>query len=293
MTPSKIFAPGFAIAIFFLLSSCGQATRGFAQAEGTTSVVAFEASAKAMDMPLEDRIQPSEPQTVTPGPRKRIKTGSLSLEVQDLNLAEGSLKARLEAVGGWISSSNRYTGSMNITVRLPAEAFEAFLEQLSGTGRLLSRSVQEQDVTLQFFDLDARIQNKKILQKRYQDYLAQAKSMEDILKVESSLNEVTYELEAMQGSFKHLSDQIEFSTLSVSLELPVSRQDSDSKLPSLGEGFYSIWVNFLAFLVYFAVGFFALLLFGVPVVLALGLLWWLGFGKIGLIRKFFSALNRS
>lgn len=76
----------------------------------------------------------------------------------------------------------------------------------------------DQDVTLHYVDLEARIRNAERQEERLLEILGKAETVEDILRVEQELARVRGQLEAMTAEFRYLSDQVDFSTISVSLK---------------------------------------------------------------------------
>ena len=110
-----------------------------------------------------------------------------------------------------------------------------------------------EDVTERYYDLKARINNKKVLEKRYLEILTQASEIKDILEIEKNLNDVRTEIENFQGQFNYLSKQVTLSTINLSFYevLPYVYDSSNRKgfgariLGAVDKG----WQNFLSFLV--------------------------------------------
>ena len=74
-----------------------------------------------------------------------------------------------------------------------------------------------QDVTEEYVDVDARRRNLVRQEERLLTILDQAKTVEDILKVEGQLERVRGEIEALTGRLRYLDDQVELSTVDVEL----------------------------------------------------------------------------
>lgn len=225
-----------------------------------------------------------------PVERKRIKTGHITLEVKELQDTEKSIEVILEKYNGYVSSSNYYQTSLNLEIRIPADNFDDFLVSAETVGKLKQKTINVEDVTQHYFDLENKIKNKRILQERYQSYLQRAANTKELLETERALNDVTTEIEQLEGSFRLLNSQISYSTLTIGLSLPVYENIRRS-LPSLKKGFQDFGYNFLEFL--YVVLFIILygLLFGTPIVIIVGAFYFFGFGKVGIIRKFFKVLS--
>ena len=224
--------------------------------------------------------------------RKLIRNGDVSLQVQSLADTRSATEAWVSAFGGYVSHSSESSRSLSLTVRIPAGRFDEAMSRASGMGKLLGKNMSSDDVTEQFYDLRNRIETKRILLERYQNYLRQATKMNDILDVEARINEVTADLEAMQGRMNRLSSEIDFSTIHVRATLPPKQTEQGFVLPDTRSQFLSFAGNIAGF---FNVLLFAVLyivIFGLPLVLIAAGLWWLCFGKLGLVRALFATISK-
>ncbi len=219
--------------------------------------------------------------------RKIIKTGQISLEVKDLKTTEKALNDLIIKNAGYIATSNLNEGYLTITARIPVDRFDAFVEKTDGMGKVTYKTIQAEDVTDQYFDLDAHIKTRKILLEQYQAHLRRANTIDEMLKIEREINNLIREIEQLEGSFRQLDNQVEYSTVTFTISLPRSQQISES-YPSFVEGLKKlgydiIWFSYrvLMMIIYLAV-------FGTILFAVFGGLYVLTFGKIGIIRKIFS-----
>ena len=225
--------------------------------------------------------------------RKLIRTGNLRLQVQSLSDTRAATERWVQSFGGYISDSSESSHDLSLTVRIPSARFDDAMAQAAGMGKLKNKTISSEDVTERFYDLQGRLETKRILLERYQQYLRQATKMSDILDVEARINTVTADLESMQGRMNRLAAQIDFSVIYISATLPPQQTEHGFDLPdtksdlSQFAGNVAGFFNALLFAVLYAV------IFGVPLVVLLALLWWLCFGKLGLVRKLFVRLSRT
>ncbi len=119
-----------------------------------------------------------------------------------------------------------------------------------------------------------------------------ADNIKDMLEIERQLNEVESELESIEGRMKRLTNQIEFSTISLNFTLPVGKTENGFVFPDYGEGFREFAENFFGFLRGFILAICYIVVFGTPLVGLFLLLFWLLFGKVGIIRKIFMKLKK-
>lgn len=225
--------------------------------------------------------------------RKLIRNGSVSIEVTDLVKTQAAIENWVKEFGGYISSSNNGEKNSSYTVRIPSEKFDSAMDSAGSLGTLKNKNVSTQDVSEQFYDLQSRLATKKILREKLNGYLKQANSMQDILKVESELNSVQSDIESMEGRLKRLSSQIDFSTISVYASLPYkSTQGGGFELPDLGNGFRHFVSNVILYFGGLVAAVFYVIICGIPLVAIIALLFWLLFGKVGLLVKLYNKLKK-
>ncbi len=206
--------------------------------------------------------------------KKVIKTGGLSYRVESTKEEYQRINQLLDQHDAYISSENENKGydriNYNVSIKVPPQNFDVLIKEVTDGKKLDNRWVNTDDVTSRYYDLQSRIENKKKLEERYQEILKQANKISDILEVERNLNQVRSEIESLQGQFKLLSHQINYSTLDISFyELVPYELDQDQR-PGFGTRLLNAmsagWQGFQTFIVYLL----ALWPFGL---LALGVVW--------------------
>ena len=223
--------------------------------------------------------------------RKLIKTGSISLEVEQLASAEEAVLEWCQSFGGYVASSLNHETNAAFTVRIPAVHFDAAMAAAGNLGRVRSRNVSTQDVSEQFYDLQTRLDTRKILRDRLQAYLTQAANMEDLLGIERELNSTLTEIESMEGRMRRLSNQIDYSTITVDLQLPYRTTDQGFQWPSLDRNVRRFLSNVVDFFVDFVAIVLYIVIFGVPILALVAFLYWLLLGRMGLLKRIFKRLK--
>ncbi len=180
-----------------------------------------------------------------PAARIIIKNASLSFEVSSYDVALAQIQKIAEQSDGFLTNSSAYlrddnVKSGNITMRVPAEQFEATLAELKKLAKKVeNENLSGNDITEEFYDLTARLENKKKAETRYQEILKSAKTVKDILEVEQALTNVREEIERLEGRKRYLSDQAAMSTITINLHesYPLMAQGSNSFLAQIKRGF--------------------------------------------------------
>jgi len=219
--------------------------------------------------------------------RKLIRTGNIDMEVQSLAEARAALEAWTKKYGGYIADSGEWSSSLHITARIPSSNFDAAMGEAAGIGRLKSKNISSQDVTEQYYDLSTRLKTKRMMLERLESYLKTAKDMKDMLEIETKINSVTADVESMQGQLNRLASRVDYATISVEARLPYKQTEEGFVLPDAKSSFRAFLSNILEFFVGLLIVLLYVAACGVPLVLLLLLLYWLAFGKIGLLRKLF------
>ena len=92
------------------------------------------------------------------------------------------------------------------------------MAELKTLGRVESESQSGQDVTAQYVDLEARLNNARNTEQRLIDLLKQRTGkLSDVLEVETELSRVREEIERMEGERRLLSKQVEYATLNATI----------------------------------------------------------------------------
>jgi hypothetical protein len=156
-------------------------------------------------------------------PRKIIYTAQMELVVEDFASAEQEIGQLIKAQDAYIAKSD-IRGSPGSprqgtwTIRVPADRFEALREALLKLGELQRTNIDSQDVSDEYYDLDARIKNKKVEEERLLRHLDKSTGkLEDILAVEREISRVRGEIERQQGRLKYLSQMTALTTVTVTL----------------------------------------------------------------------------
>ena len=163
-----------------------------------------------------------------------IRTANLSLLVSDTDEAMATISKMAEDNGGWVVNSSVYqynetakTG--NITIRVPSAGFNSALEALRGLAvEVRNESTSGQDVTEEFVDLSARLENLEATAERVRAFLEDADTVEEALAVNQELSRLESEIEAMKGRLQYLSESASFSTITVDLTPDVVAQPIDT-----------------------------------------------------------------
>jgi hypothetical protein len=175
---------------------------------------------------------------------KIIKTAHLEFQVDDLEKSKKQIGQFVDAEKGYISNLEEMKEPTRIhasyAIRVPAAGFDRLVENIRKEGKYINNSkIERKDVTEEFVDIKARMETEKLEEARYREILHQAKSIKEILEVETYLGATREKIEAKEGKLKYLVSQAEYSTIfaQVYQTIPYERPPKGES-----EGFFSrLW----------------------------------------------------
>jgi len=148
-----------------------------------------------------------------------IKTGSLNFAVKNFDTAYQSIKTKIQNSNGYITSENsRGSKNTNLVIKVPVSDFHQLLELIEKEADqeyLVTKSVNSQDVTEEYIDVESRIKSKKAIETRYLEILTKARNVTEILKVEKELGKIRTEIEQAEGRLQYLINRSNYSTISL------------------------------------------------------------------------------
>ncbi|MFQ6059042.1 MAG: DUF4349 domain-containing protein [Anaerolineae bacterium] len=160
------------------------------------------------------------------GERMIIRTADLAIKVEDTEQALAQIKGIATALGGYVASSNIWRASEGlrgtVTLRVPAESFDAAMEQIKDVGLEVEReSISGQDVTEEYTDLDARLRNLEATEKELLELLTEVREKtrkaEDVLAVHRELTNIRGQIEQVKGRMQYLERMTALATITVEL----------------------------------------------------------------------------
>lgn len=163
-----------------------------------------------------------------------IRTANMSLVVTDTEEAMATISNMAEENGGWVVNSsvfqyNENAKTGNITIRVPSSGFNSALEALRNMAvEVRNESTSGQDVTEEFVDVSARLENLEATADRVRAFLDDADTVEEALAVNQELSRLESDIEAMKGRLQYLSQSASFSTITVDLTPDIVSQPIES-----------------------------------------------------------------
>ena len=157
--------------------------------------------------------------------RMIIYSGQLSLVVKDTRAVVEQITQIVKDAGGFVTQSNTYQDQghtrATMSVRVPGEDL-AQLKTTLGKIKALAMTVESenlngQDVTDQYADTQADIENLTAQRDSYRKLLDRAEKMEDILNIQTRLDQVQGQINRLTGQQLKLKESVKLATVSITL----------------------------------------------------------------------------
>ncbi|HBP64354.1 MAG TPA: DUF4349 domain-containing protein [Desulfosporosinus sp.] len=154
-------------------------------------------------------------------PRKITHNLSLTLEVATINDAVTRISKEVQKMGGYVVESQQNgsdrQSTAHLTLKVPADKLNGFRDSLVTWGEILDEHLLANDITNQYYDSQVRLQTLETEEKRYLEILNQAKTVDDVLKVENALTNIRQQIEQLKGQLKLWNNIVDYSTMNLQL----------------------------------------------------------------------------
>ena len=183
--------------------------------------------------------------------KKLILTSYMTMETQEMDDLMEKITALVSSYGGYFqrsSLSNRGNQARcyDATIRIPAQSYSAFLEELRGEGNALYYSEETKDITDTYTDIEARLNSLKAQEAKVLEFYDRAETLEDLMSVEARLSDIRYEIEYYETQIKNYDLLVAYSTLNLTVnETKVYTPVNTSFFSRLARSFVGGWNSFI------------------------------------------------
>lgn len=203
---------------------------------GGSAAPATTAAATDSDLRGEDEAQIGPTGIPAVSDRKVIYDGQMQLEASDTRATFDQIVQLIQTSGGFIAATgigdttdDQEQPTISLTVRLPADDLTATLSQIRKLAdRVVTESLQSQDVTDQFVDIEAQLRNLNALETELLALLAELRDNNDadpakLLQVFDQIRMTRGEIEQLEGRRQLLQNLVALATLQIGIApLPAS-----------------------------------------------------------------------
>lgn len=180
---------------------------------------------------------PIHPVAAVDWDKKIIKTATLKFEVKDFNKYANLVYSTVKQYGGYIAEESQNLSDekseTTISIKVPVDQFENMMNQLPGNDvKIIERKITTADVTGEVVDIKSRLEAKKQMRQKYLDFFKQAKNMEEVLQVQSEIDQLQEAMESAAGRVSYLNHQSAMSTILLTFYQPKDGYKPADESPS-------------------------------------------------------------
>ena len=188
--------------------------------------------------------------------KKIIKNGNMMIDVGDIKSAQEKIQNIVKNFKGYIQNENYSNDETETTIsmeiRVPNQNFDGLINSFSeGIGSVTQKNIRAEDVTEEYTDVAIRLENKLTYLEKYRELLKRSASTKDLLEIQEKIRGLEEEIESSKGRLRYIDDQVNYSTLDLTLTKEKPRNTITSKIgfgsrlvDSLANG-WNLFINFL------------------------------------------------
>lgn len=157
--------------------------------------------------------------------KKLIYRANVVVEVNDYGKAQSEVRNLVTLSGGYIlefsESQSQDERGGTFVLKVPASGFSSFLDQLEKLKSVSQqRSIQGQDVSEEYVDLESRLKVKQAMEERYLKFINEATKTSQLVEFANELERIQTEIEQIKGRMRYIDKNVSFSTIEIRLYQP-------------------------------------------------------------------------
>ncbi len=153
--------------------------------------------------------------------RKKIKDVSISAQTEEFTRTDKAIRDAADEAGGYVeySSLDNYGSarSESLTLRIPAERLDAFLETVGNNCSIIQKSEQIEDITDAYNETESELNSLKTELDSLNAMLEKAETVEDAISIQDRISDVRARISVLESQKKSYDSQIAYSTVNLSL----------------------------------------------------------------------------
>lgn len=145
--------------------------------------------------------------------RKISYTAYVTLNVGNLEESRNKIKSLIKNYKGFITRISQKSA----LVRVPSGSFEVFLSELKQLGDVENEEVIGLDITDSYRDNLIKLESLKRIKIKFEDLIAKAVNVKDMLAIEKELERINVEIETLEGSKRASDMMVQYSSINIDL----------------------------------------------------------------------------
>lgn len=224
---NKLSVLAYCILILILLNSCNAQQDRSEMSESDSYGGVSNAIEYADDIEVEVPRTAEPPTPITHQNKsvhdpKIIRDGNVEFEVTDLESAKQRLDLLVKKFKGYYETESFEVQGVRqnyfLIARIPQVSFDSLLVNMNeGIGKLVSKSLQMDDVTESYYDTKLRMDSELAYLEQYRAILKKAVTIKDIVDIQEKIRLIEVEIESKKGRLQYMDSKVFYSTLVITL----------------------------------------------------------------------------
>lgn len=157
--------------------------------------------------------------------KKLIYRANVVMEVEDYAKAQSEIRNLVALTGGYIvefsENQSQHELGGNFILKVPAAGFSSLLDKLEQLKpKSMQRTIEGQDVSEEYVDLESRIKVKEAMEARYLKFVEEATKTSELVKFVNELERIQTEIEQIKGRMRYIDSNVAYSTVEIRLYQP-------------------------------------------------------------------------
>ncbi len=205
-----------------------------------------------------------------------IKTGRMAYVSDDVKEKVEEINEVLENYGADTQASSltriNDRDRASLTIRIESNHFDSVYNSLGELDNLVSKESTSREVTMEYVDLQRRLEVFRTQEERYLEMLDKAENIEEMLAVEKELGRIRVEIESIQGKLKYFDSVTDYSYIDITVEQRKSLATAPRAPDNIWEEFLFSFTEGWHFFSALLVSILASLIWSVPFILTIGVI---------------------
>ncbi|MCL1816505.1 MAG: DUF4349 domain-containing protein [Clostridiales bacterium] len=155
--------------------------------------------------------------------RMVVTSAQFRIQTDDFNGTMRRLEQKIAVSGSYMQQSDSRASTeyraayASMTIRVPATLYGDFKNFLTDLAELDSLVEQGEDVTVQYYDTEARLKVLQAQETRIKTFIAESKDLDEIFKIERELTRISTEIEQLTTVKNRLDNLTAYATVYVEI----------------------------------------------------------------------------
>ncbi len=155
--------------------------------------------------------------------RKIIEKHHIDVQTKEFDALVSKMESEIQALSGYVQNSSVSGSDLAVnrfasyTIRIPSDKSKDFTAFVSDNSTITRKSIETEDVTLNYVDTESRISALETEKKSLEELLSKADTLTDVIAIQDRLTDVIYEIETNKSQLRTYDSLIDYTTFYVNI----------------------------------------------------------------------------